>query len=324
MDMAMADWTDPGWLEDAHAWIHARVAELGRSVVEPIEQPHVRPWATVLRVPTDGEPLWFKASIPALAHEAAVVGLLARHRPDCLPELLAVDETRGWILMADGGVRLREVVERDRDLGRWLELLPKYARFQLDLAEQADELVALGAPDRRLATLAEQYRELVEQLTSAPAEERDRLRGLHERVVGMCDRLAGYGIPETIQHDDFHDGQIFLRGGDYLFFDWGDACVSHPFFTMSVTLEGVLSWGLDDVEESEDIRPHRDAYLGPFASFGTRAELIDAHAIALRLGWICRALNVHRFALALESPHRQEHIDGALLRLQLFAAGSNG
>ncbi len=68
------------------------------------------------------------------------------------------------------------------------------------------------------------------------------------RVGEMCDELAGYGLPETIQHDDFHDGQVFVRDGRYLLLDWGDACVSHPFFTLSVTLEGYIAWGLDDIQ----------------------------------------------------------------------------
>jgi hypothetical protein len=72
--------------------------------------------------------------------------------------------------------------------------------------------------------------------------------------------------------------------------DWGDACVSHPFFTLSVTLEGFLSWGLDDVEGSEDIGPYRDAYLQPFAPDG---ELSGAVDLALRLGWGCRTVNGH-------------------------------
>ena len=73
--------------------------------------------------------------------------------------------------------------------------------------------------------------------------------------------------------------------------DWGDACVSHPFFSLSVTLEGGLAWGVDDVENSEDIAPYRDAYLGAFAAYGTPAELARATELALRLGWVCRAIN---------------------------------
>ena len=82
-------------------------------------------------------------------------------------------------------------------------------------------------------------------------------------IAEFCARLASTGVPQTIQHDDLHDGQVFVRDGRYLFFDWGDSCVSHPFFSMSVTLEGQLAWGLDDVEGSEDIAPYRDAYVEP-------------------------------------------------------------
>ena len=31
---------------------------------------------------------------------------------------------------------------------------------------------------------------------------------------------------------------------------------------------------------------------------------------ALRLGWICRAIDVQRWASALDPPHRDEHLDG--------------
>ena len=315
-------WTDERWLETAHEWIHAWVDERGAKITGPIEQPHVRPWATVMRVPTDAGPVWFKANASVLAHEAAVVSVIAGRRPDLVPELLAADLERGWMLMGDGGRRLREIVERERSLRRWLELLRRYAQLQMDLAGHADELVALGAPDRRLAVLASQYEQLLDEgVEGLPQEELSRLRGLTARVREMCDQLAGFGLPETIQHDDLHDGQVFVRDGRYLFFDWGDACVSHAFFTMAVTLEGQLAWGLDDVEGSEDIGPYRDAYLERFTGYATRPELKSAHIIALRLGWLCRALNVHRLALGLEPPVREQHLEGVRIRLRLFADG---
>ena len=58
---------------------------------------------------------------------------------------------------------------------------------------------------------------------------------------------------------------------------------------MSVTLEGGVAWGLDDVEDSEDIWPYVDSYLARYAP--DRPELRDAVPPALRLGWVCRALN---------------------------------
>ena len=317
----MPDWTDPAWLGEAHAWVGECLVNLDARLTGEIEQPHVRPWSTVMRVPTANGDLWFKANAPVLAYEAGVVEVLSRARPDLVPELRAVDLERGWMLMGDGGERLREIVERERDLGRWLDVLPLYGELQLDLARHGEELVSLGAPDRRLALLPGQYEQLVEALEGLSAVERDRLRAAASDVAAMCRRLDSLGIPETIQHDDLHDGQIFVRDGRYLFFDWGDSCVSHPFFSMSVTLEGQLAWGLDDIEGSVDTAPFRDAYLRPFTSSAGREELVAAHATALRLGWICRALNVGRWALALDPPDDVEWFERVRVRLGIFLDG---
>ena len=314
-------WTDPGWIAGVEGWLDQQLDELGLELSGAVEQPHVRPWSTVLRVPTTRGVVWFKANIPLLAYEAAVVDLLAAQRLDSVPKLLATDLDRGWLLMADGGERLREIVERERDLGRWLDLLPRYGQLQIDMAEDLDRLLGLGLPDRRLETLASQYAGLIGHVETLTEDESHRLGALVPTIAELCERLAAVGVPETIQHDDLHDGQIFVRDGRYLFFDWGDACVSHPFFTMSVTLEGQLAWGLDDVEGSEDILPYRDAYLEPFRAFAGWPELQAAHEIALRLGWICRALNVHRLASGLPAPFRQEQLEGVGRRLRMLLAG---
>jgi hypothetical protein len=301
-------WTDPLWLAEAHAWISAEVARLDLGAVGAIDQHHVQPWATVMRVTTESGDVYFKANTAVLRHEAAAVELIAAHRPDCVPPLLAVDRERGWMLMAAAGERLRELVERERDLSCWLEILPLYAGLQLDLAVHADELVALGVPDLRLSTLPSSFEQLLDDLVELPALERRRLEGNVSRVREMCAELAGYGVPETIQHDDFHDGQVFVRDGRYLLLDWADACVSHPFFTLSVTLEGQLAWGLDDIQGSVDVRPFRDAYLEPFAQLAGGADLTAACATALRLGWICRAVNAHLSESDAVRTHERLHM----------------
>lgn len=297
----MPGWTDPAWLAEAGAWITA----LGIELTGEIEQPHVRPWSTVLRLPTADGIVWFKANHPSLAHEAAVVATVSRRRPDLVPELIAADLESGWMLMADGGERLRELVERERDLGRWFDILPLYAELQIDLTADAEGLVAAGAPDRRLLVIGDRFEELGEAPEQVP------------RVREWCERLAAFSIPETIQHDDFHDGQIFVRRGRYLFLDWGDACVSHPFCTLAVTLEGGLRWGLDEVEDSVDIGPFRDAYLEPFERFAPRAELAEAVAIAMRLGWISRALSNHELDVALGVQDQRDIREEVRLRLEL-------
>jgi hypothetical protein len=301
MTDAETGWRDPRFLADAGAWVEARLADAAMRPVGPAEQIHDRPWSTVLRVPTDHGHVFFKASAPASRHEAAVTDFLARRRPDVVPPLLAIDPALGWMLMTDGGERLREVVSREHDVSRWLDILPLYAGLQADLADAGDELVALGVPDLRLATLPARYDALLDDLdaSAGPPGELDRLRDAVPRVAAMAEELAAYGIPESIEHDDLHDAAVYVHDGRYRILDWGDACVAHPFFSLSVTLEGVVAWGPDDIQDTVDTAAYRDAYLAAYsaASAASRippvADLRAACVPALRLGWVCRAVNGH-------------------------------
>jgi phosphotransferase family enzyme len=277
-------WTEPGFLAEAIGWVDARLAEAGRARTGEPEQPHVRSWATALRIPTADGPVWFKANTPALVHEVAVVEAVSARVPDRVPPLLASDADRGWMLMADAGDRLREVVEEERSLVRFHDVLAGAADVALALEPDVDALVAAGVPDLRLAGLVDGYAELVARFDLEP-----RFVAAASRVSDLVDELASYDVTETLQHDDLHDGQVFVKDGRNLILDWGDAVISHPFFTMSVTLEGGVAWGLDDVADSEDIWPYVDSYLARYAP--GRPELRDAVPPALRLGWVCRALN---------------------------------
>jgi hypothetical protein len=149
-------WTSPEWLAEATTWIRQRA-----EVVGEIEQPHVRWWSTVLRVSTTGGDLYFKAVAPLHRFEAALTGLLAELQPGRVPDVVAVDAERGWMLMRDGGTRLREVVKSPADLHHWERLLPDYAQLQVEVAPHAETLLALGVPDERLSALSGHFRELL-------------------------------------------------------------------------------------------------------------------------------------------------------------------
>jgi hypothetical protein len=151
-------------------------------------------------------------------------------------------------------------------------------------------LLAFGVPDLRLEVLPARIEAMLDEIVDLPDDERRRLAGWLPWVREACDELAAAGIPETIQHDDLHDGQVFVPDGRYLLLDWGDACVLHPFFSLSVTLDGVIAWGVDDIEESEPTEPFRDAYLDEFRG-RTANDLVALSTTARRLGWLCRAVN---------------------------------
>ena len=137
------------------------------------------------------------------------------------------------------------------------------------------------------------------------AEERDRLVASLARFEETCGRLAAAGLPETIQHDDLHDGNVFVDGRAYRIFDWGDSCVSHPFHTLVVTLRALAHRLALEPGGGELVRL-RDAYLEPFSAYGTHAELVAAADLAHVTGTAARALAWHRFVEAREPRFRGE------------------
>jgi hypothetical protein len=209
---------------------------------------------------------------------------------------VAVDVERGWMLLRDSGESLRSRIQTEQDIGRWHAVLPLYAEMQIEMASRLPDLLALGALDRRLATLAEQYQQLLDdtdamligQPNGLTAEEYRRLCALASRFAALCERLAGYRVPETLHHDDFHDGNIFVRDDRYIFADWGESCAAHPFCTLVVTLRSTAyrqGWA----EGAPELRQLRDSYLAPWARFEPRENLLAAFALAQRVGMVCRA-----------------------------------
>jgi Phosphotransferase enzyme family len=311
-------WAQPDWLLSAREWIeeHARIAG-------EIEQIHLRPWSTVLRVPTVDGDLFFKAASISGTFEPALTLLLAARVPERIAEPVAVELERGWMLTRDAGTRLRELVQTAADLHHWTTLLPAYAALQIELASEVDELLRLGVPDRRLARIPELLADLLEDtdalMVDLPdgltSEELARMRKELPEIAKMCAELGGFGIPETLQHDDFHDGNVFVRDGRHVFFDWGDSCVSHPFHTLVVTLRSVAA-RLDLEPGGADLLGLRDAYLEPLAFFAEPAALREAFDLAYRVGTIGRTLAWYEYVR--ESDPRYRSAGSVAYGLQRF------
>jgi hypothetical protein len=254
----------------AEAWIRAQVDPVG-----PIEAAHQRPWATVLRVPLADGAAWFKACAPVQAFEPRLTAALFARWPDRVAEVLAHDEERAWLLLADAGTPIGAVGNPPE---AWLVALPLYAELQRGEAAHAHDHLAHGVPDLRVATLPARYEELLRRDLPLAREELDRLRGFAPRFERLCGQLAAHEVPETLQHDDLHMANVYAQGERLRLLDWGDACVSHPFASLVVTFRFL--------EERNQLSPGdpwfarlRDAYLEPWGG-----GLAGAFALAVRVG----------------------------------------
>lgn len=319
-DFATARWRDPVWVDGATGWATERLAEHGLFVSGEPEQTHIRPWSTLLRLPTDDGVFWFKASAIGTAHEGPLIAAIAGWAPGHVLEPLATDTRQGWMLLPDGGTTLRDAQGGQTDIDHWAEILTDHAELQRRLAPFADDLVARDVPDVRPERLAAIRAELLDDSTALrvgrtgglTAEQRQRLRDDAGRYATLCAELAAIGIPASVNHDDLHDNNVFVPaqpGGSYRVFDWGDASVAHPFAVLLIALR--VAGQLHHLPSADAaLLRLRDAYLEPWTGNFDRADLVEAVRLALRVGGVSRALSYRSALVEATVADHDEYGDG--------------
>ncbi len=309
-------WQDPQWRNQVTKWIHAETERQGIHITGEIEQPHVYAWSTVLHIPTDQGKLFFKATAHETIYEAALTQLLSHLYPDCMPEFVAVDAGRGWMLMRDGGEQLRASIRPTKDISPWKPVIARYAEVQIGLADHVTELLSLRLPDHRLSVLPVLFSELlkdeeslmIDQEKGLTAAEWGQLKSMTSRFEQICSDLAGYGIPESLNHGDFHDGNVLLKDGRITFFDWGDASVAHPFVSLRTFFVSVeMALQIDDYSLTPEMAALLDLYLVPWQKFSAREKLLAAYQLSTPVASIVKALAWHQGITRMEGALRKEY-----------------
>ncbi len=304
-----APWARPGWYQTAIDWIRARLTALGLTATGSIEKVHVRTVSCVLRVPTTAGDLYFKARSPTLRifREPLFTHYLAQRYPAHVPEVLAIDTERSWMLMRDfGGTQLRHV----REFAPWEHALRLLARMQAESVEHVHDLLAAGFPDRRLDILAGQINEVLAYAAAMPSTWRDALSpaeldalfALAPRLRQMCKELAGYRVPHTLVHGDCHAGNITLAGERLVVFDWADGSVAHPFFIL-LPFFRFYTW-----PDVPDARARLEAvYLQAWTAYEPWDRLLEAVRISQTLAALHQAVSYYWGLTHIEPDARWEY-----------------
>ena len=154
---------------------------------------------------------------------------------------------------------MRDTTYADHDLTRWEPMLRQYATFQQAHIGRTAELLALGCPiaaSRGCRTSSTRWPPTASILwvgkpDGVPAEEYARLAEFRPRFARLCAELADFGLPETLYHEDFGPGNITVRDGEFVFIDWAECGVGHPFYSLMM----VLRWARILLKADESVTP---------------------------------------------------------------------
>ncbi len=314
-----APWTSMGWFDEALAWIEAQLEQLHIEALGSLMQE--RSWALscILRMETSIGDVYFKAVPPFMAQEAVVIREISRQYPELTPPPFATDDERGWTLMPDFG---GDSLMLTPDISRLEEASRLFARMQVEQVEHVDDWLARGVPDRCLHRMVQLIDPLIMMSTqllagAPPGLSEEEVEGLHALPMKMkllCAKLASYDVPHTLIHGDL-GGNILVNGDRYIFFDWTDVCISHPFFEMATIIDTVLDASI--IQDQTDTRTRlRDAYLEPWTAYEPMERLVEAFELTKALGSLHQAMSYMWILMNSAEDARWELESGLLLWLR--------
>jgi aminoglycoside/choline kinase family phosphotransferase len=304
-------------IDDCLQWAHQTLIHMGFQLGSEPQLIRGVPWSTVTRLETADEYIYLKYMDPAFSIEPALVKFLRSKVTQNVPEVMAWNKDLSCFLMIDAGQPLRAILKENFREEPFLRALELCADIQIKCIPHVSTLLGLGVNDWRLKQVPSLFEKFVnrEDLLLEDGLTKDELSVLQQLFPAMtqlCESLLAFNIPETIEHCDFHDNNILVKDDQLTINDWGDACISHPFFSCVSMLESAKrNHGISD----SFYATARDHYLSHWRNYGYLDQLQQAFDIAKTIRYFLFALSFSRikYCPGIESyPEFNGYIAGAM------------
>lgn len=296
-DSRIVAWTRPGFASRVEEWIASQTSSDGT-----LSQMRISGRTCLLRYRTEASTYVFKMANPyptVYASEPRLFEHFHTNNTGRVPPVVAIEPDRGWLLTEDLRGRLKKAFTLDDFIEGWR----LWGQIQQDWIGREDDILAFDCPDRSLTVLESQIEPFINDpmIRSYLDEEmillfEDSIPLLHD----LCRRLEAFGLPRTLVHGDFFDGNMGVVDGQPVYFDWTDACLAHPFMDMKDLL---------GYSEADHARV-RDAYLNAWRSHTSIRDLEAAWQLARPLSGFHHAVRNQKIVCELLPLWRPEFDHG--------------
>ncbi|MEM8718612.1 MAG: aminoglycoside phosphotransferase family protein [Cyanobacteria bacterium P01_G01_bin.39] len=304
-------WGQSGWYNQASNWIKQELDRIGAKQLAPVE--YVKSWSIscVLRVETSIGNLYLKqaSTLPLFCDEPVVTNELAKLFPNHIPQVISINREHSWLLLQDFGKPLGNQVsiQTKQKVYRLL------AQIQIQSIKYCDGLLNIGCLDRRLNHLQLQIDPLMDYAATQcdlSTSQIEKLYKLAPYLKSLCSQLENYNIPQTLVHGDLHLHNVALNNGNYLLFDWTDACITHPFFDLFElffpTRNHTWRASLQSLWRQPILRWLQNTYLSQWIEYESASRLLEAWNIARPLCALHHAVTYQHIMINLEPRSKNE------------------
>lgn len=258
------------------------------------------PWSNVIQFTTSKGCIYLKQSPPAISVEPKIIQILASQFQANVPFVIAINDDHHCFLMKDAGQSLREYLNSDFQPNLLCQAIKQYTAIQRSTENHIESFFALGVPDWRLNKLPFLYDHIINQVELLEEEgltdkELQILRDLSPQFSAQCELLSQYQIPETIAIYDINTNNVLIDPNKktMTFIDWGEAVITHPFFSLHTYLHKATT--LHPVKEFDKTYYQlQEACLENWLGLATKNQLLEAFILAKKFWPIYSIFSIYR------------------------------
>lgn len=198
-------------------------------------------YSMVYKIQTEQGDFYLKKTPKDLFLEPDVISFLNVRHCMNVPKFVAKNDLLNCFLMTScGNESLRHLFKGQAETNQIGQGINNFTKIQRVLENSLSDMQSIQIPDWRLNKFPHLYRHLIlqEQLLlddGMTKQEIDQLHLLEGNCTNLCNELLNFGIPETINHNDFHENNMILDKSteNISIIDWGEAVITHPFFSLN-------------------------------------------------------------------------------------------
>jgi hypothetical protein len=228
------------------SWAKEVLLSKGYSLSVLPEVVQATPWSSVTKFTTSNGIVYLKQTPPALSLEADVIQILRNEFNASVSVIIVANKNLNCYLMQDCGSQLRKSLKQNFQPDLLCQVIKKYTYIQDAVKNHTNTFIDLGVPDWNLDKLPLLYSQLLDREDLLTADgmttvELKQCRALYPKLVSMCDQLSKHEIPPTLDHCDFHDGNVLITDtkNNLTIIDWGETVITQPFFSLLTFLNTV-------------------------------------------------------------------------------------
>lgn len=285
-------------IEIIHKWAIQLLLEKEYDLLGEFENIQETAWSSVSRILTSSGYIYLKQVPPLLALEPTIIRILHDKLQANIPVIIDVNKKLNIFLMKDSGKAFYHFNKGENRISLISNAISSYKYIQNKSIPFVNDLIKLGVPDWRIKNLPELYKKLIDQeevlLEDGFSENEINKLSLNlDKCTSLCKELDEFQIPETLDHCDLHGGNILIDEHSCVItiIDWGETVITHPFFSLSFFLRGLVKYYSFQESELWDVLFANEVITN-------KKDLLTLVELAKKLEPIYSALAFHRLLLS--------------------------